>query len=174
MAAPEVTLALSTSAGAAPLEVTAVAQTVGGNAGGGGTGIPTWEDVHVATTTYKPSIWATSHTITLAQPAPEGHFLVMAIACGTTSLAATPAGWSIDRAVISGYQHGYLLSRAVPAGGLSAVTLTFTTDAPNNGNSRNGPRPAVLVYEMAGITALDAIATTPGLGYNSATSRWTP
>ena len=129
----------------------------------------TWADLHVATTTYQGASYTTAHTVTLSQPAAEGHRLVMAVGSGSSQLASTPTGWTLDRSAQNGWQRGYVLSRAVPAGGLSSVDLSFTAEAHNGGATSSGARPLIVVVELANVGPADTSAAATGLTYNSST-----
>lgn len=113
-----------------------------------------WNDIFVKQATVTPN-WATSATVTLGSSAAEGNKLLLfvtASANATVDTAAlTSAGWALDHTFTSS-QVSHVLSRTVPSGGLSSVTVDFSVSN----------KPVLRLIEFTGISLKNATTTNAG------------
>lgn len=114
----------------------------------------TWNDIYVKQATANPD-WTTSATVTLGSAAAEGNKLVLFVTASANATATTApltsAGWTLDQTFTSS-QTTYILSRSVPAGGITSVTVGFL----------GSNKPVLRLIELTGISLKHASITNSG------------
>lgn len=114
----------------------------------------TWNDIYVKQATANPD-WTTSATVTLGSAAAEGNKLVLFVTASANATATTApltsAGWTLDQTFTSS-QTTYILSRSVPAGGITSVTVGFS----------GLNKPVLRLIELTGISLKHASITNSG------------
>ena len=114
----------------------------------------TWNDIYVQQATTAPD-WTTSATVTLVSAATAGNKLVLFVTASANATATTAtltsAGWTLDHTFTSS-QTTYILSRTVPGGGISSVTVGFSVSN----------KPVLRLIELIGVSLKHATATNSG------------
>lgn len=113
-----------------------------------------WNDIFVKQATATPD-WTTSATVTLASAASEGNKVLLFVTASANATVDTAtlvgAGWTLDQTFTSS-QVSHVLSRTVPAGGLSGVTVAFS----------GSNKPVLRLIELTGVSLKHASATNSG------------